>query len=482
MYEALLEMRKINKYYNGNRVLKDISITFNRCEVHALVGENGAGKSTLMRILAGVEKMDDGEIFIDGKKVNITNARDAQKLGISIIFQDDSLFPDLNINENLFVSNCPMKKLGPIGIINWKQINELTGFLLDKYNLKGVNPRMPVRYLGLSQRKMLEVIKAIIFGSRIIIMDETTSVFTEKEVDFLFETINELKKMQVTIIYISHRINEVKRIADRVTVLRDGKCIITESINKLNTERIIKTMIGDEIKDRYPKLEVSTGNEVLRVENLCSNSFLSDISFSLHKREILGFAGLSGSGKTTLAKCLFGVEPVNSGTIYINGKKEKINSTEDAIKNGLSYIPNNIFVEGLIQNASILQNITLTNLRKTKKHGLISKKLEAYIANSYIKQLEIKASNITELARNLSAGNQKKVLLSKWLFTDSMIFILNEPTSQIDICSKVDIYNIINELVLSGASFILISSELSELIGMCDRILVIYNGRMFLVQ
>ncbi len=469
-----LEMRKITKQFNDNVVLDQVDFCAGKGQVHALIGENGAGKSTLMKILAGLHMPDSGDILIEGSKVAINSPKQAQELGIAMIYQEIRLFPDLNITENVYIRREPMKNPRWCKLIDWEKAYEDTQKYLDYFGLK-LNPRRPVNTLGMGQQKFVEIIKAVSQNANIIIMDEPTAALTDHEIDILFKVIGDLKKLGVTIIYISHRLEEIKRIADQVTVIRDGKVIQSCSIDEVDINGIIKAMAGKELEDRYPKLKVKLGKEQLRVEGLSYGGKLKDISFSIKKGEILGITGLSGSGRRTLTKVLCGFEGPYEGSLYINGKLFKSITPHMAKLNGLCFVTGIGTSEGLITNAPIQENVTITNMERVSKLGFIERTTEAEAAKDLIERLEIMASE-NEIVNNLSGGNQKKVIFAKWLFANAKILFIEEPTAGIDIGSKVDIYNIINELVTSGASVVMISSDLSEIVGMCDRVMVMYNG------
>ncbi|MDI3540913.1 MAG: ribose transport system ATP-binding protein [Thermosediminibacterales bacterium] len=471
-----LEMRKITKSFNGNKVLKDVDLFVRKGEVHALVGENGAGKSTLMKILAGVVQADSGDIFIEKKKVLINNPKQARNLGISMIFQEINLFPDLTVAENIFLQREPLINVKGPQLIDWKKMYGDTQKYIDYFELK-LNPRIPVRALTVGEQKFVEIIKALSQNAKLIIMDEPTAALTEKEIDMLFNVIRDLKKQGVTVIFISHRLEEVRRISDNLTILRDGEVVETGRVDSFDIEQIIKMMVGKEIEDRYPKLQVKIGKEVLRVKNLGFNERIRNINFSLKSGEILGITGLSGAGRRTLARTLFGINRPFEGEIIINGRLYKSMTPDIAINNGLCYVTGIGTREALILKMPVPQNITLTNLNRISKKGFIINVEEMKAAKDLIERLEIRADE-KEIAQNLSGGNQKKLLFAKWLFANAKILMIEDPTSGIDVSSKVDIYNIINELVRSGAAIIMISSDIPELIGMCDRILVMYNGEI----
>ncbi len=469
-------MRNITKIFNDNVVLNKVDMCAGKGQVHALVGENGAGKSTLMKILAGLYLPDAGEIYIDGNQVAINNPKQAQELGVAMIYQEIRLFPDLNITENVFVRREPIKNIRWARLIDWEKAYSETRKYLDYFKLD-INPRTLISKLSLGQQKFIEIIKALSQNASIIVMDEPTAALTDQEIEVLFEVIKDLKKLGVTIIYISHRLEEIKRIADHVTVLRDGEMIQSCSISDVEINDIVRAMAGKELSDRYPKLKVKIGREQLRVDGLSYNRRIRDISFDVKKGEILGIIGLSGSGRRTLAKVLCGIEGPYEGNVYINGRVFKSMTPHIAKANGLCYVTGNGTEEGLIPNSTIAENITLANLARISRFGFIDGSREAEAAADLIERLEITADE-KEIVNNLSGGKQKKVIFAKWLFSNAKILIIDEPTAGIDISSKVDIYNIINELVLSGASVIMISSDLSEVMGMCDRIIVMFNGEI----
>jgi ribose transport system ATP-binding protein len=473
---SYLEMRKISKSFGENKVLDNIDFFAEKGQVHALIGENGAGKSTLMRILAGLFLPDAGEIWINGRPEVIDGPKKSQELGIAMIHQDIKLFPDLNITENIYVRREPIRKIKFFSYIDWDKAYRETRKYLNDFGLR-LHPNTLVKTLSTGQQKLLEVIKALSQNAEILIMDEPTSALTENEVSLLFNVIREVKKRGVAVIYISHRLGEIKQIADRVTVLRDGEVVQTSDVGEVDIDSIVRIMAGKEIEDRYPKIKVKPGKEILRVEGLGYKDIIRDINFSVKKGEIVGVTGLSGSGRRTLAKVLFGINSPYDGRITINGKTFKTLTPSIAKKNGLCYVTAVRTDEGLISNTNITKNITITNLRRVSTAGFIKPATESEYADDYIDRLEIK-SNGYEIIDNLSGGKQKKIIFAKWLFTNAKIILIEEPTAGIDIGSKVDIYNIINELVLSGASVILISSDLSEVMGMCDRILVMFNGEI----
>ena len=473
---SFLEMKQITKSFGNNVVLNHVDFSAEKGRVHALVGENGAGKSTLMKILAGLFAPDSGDIFIDGRKVNISSPKKAQTLGIAMIYQNICLFPDLNIGENVFIRREPVRKVYGIRRIDWNKVYKETKKYLDYFGLN-INPRTQVKALSIAQQKFVEIIKALSQNAGIIIMDEPTAALTDPEIKLLFNVIRETKKLGVVIIYISHRLEEIKRIADTVTVIRDGEIIDTYDASTVDINIILKAMVGKELKDRYPKLKVKLGKEILRVQSLDCPGRLKDINFAVRRGEIFGITGLSGSGRTTLARVLFGIEGPYNGQIYLNGKIYQQMTPNISKKNGLCYVTGIGTEEGLITCATVTENITLTNLKRVSTMGFIDRSAEAGNAKDLIERLEINESE-RETAGNLSGGKQKKVIFAKWLFTNAKVLMIDEPTAGIDIGSKVDIYNIINELVLSGVAVIINSSDFSEVMGMCDRIAIMFNGEI----
>jgi ribose transport system ATP-binding protein len=473
---GFLEMRRITKRFNENVVLKNVDFKADRAEVHGLVGENGAGKTTLMKILAGLFTPDAGEIVIDGRKVTIETPKQSQELGISMIYQETRLFADLDIAQNVFINREPVKGLKFMKFIDWDKVYNQTKKYLDTFKLD-LNPHLLVKHLSAGQQKFVEIIKALSQNAQVIIMDEPTKALTEREIDILFRVIRELKELGKTVIYISHRIQEVQRIADRVTVIRAGEIVQTADTKTVDAQEIIKAMAGKEIEDRYPKLNVKPGRVLFRVDKLSFEGRLHDIDLSVRSGEIFGITGLSGSGRRTLARVLIGIHGPFQGTITINGRHFKSITPKIARNNGLCYITGIGTEEGLINNMNISNNITITDLLRISRFGLLDIEKEFRYARNFIKQLEILASE-NDIVDNLSGGMQKKVIFAKWLFANAKVLIIDEPTAGIDVSSKVDIYNIMNELIISGSSIIMISSDLPEIMGMCDRIGIMHNGRM----
>lgn len=474
MSQKLLRMSGIEKRFAGVHALKGVDFELESGEVHALLGENGAGKSTLMKILAGIYPVDEGEIFIEGNKVSINSVKDAQALGISIIHQEISLVPHLSVAENIFLGKEPVTKTG---WIDWKKMIEETRKTLQQFGLE-LSPEVPVKKLTVAQQQMIEIIKAVSFRAKMIVMDEPTSSLTEKEVEFLFQTIGHLKEQGVGIVYISHRMNELFAITDRITVLRDGALIGTVRTKDTTADQLISMMVGRELTQYYIKdtAPENGGEIVLSVHNLSKKGVLNDASFELKKGEILGFAGLVGAGRSELMKCIFGLDAFDEGEIRIDGKPLIIRNPNDAIKHGIAYVTENRKEEGLFLIRSVQYNITIKVLDKFIKWFRVNARYEDQKTRQFINELSIKTPNPDQEVRNLSGGNQQKVLISRWLATNPRILILDEPTRGVDVGAKAEIYAIMNRLVKEGVSIIMISSELPEVINMSDRIAVMYKG------
>ena len=474
MGQTLLRMSGISKRFAGVHALKGVDFELESGEVHGLLGENGAGKSTLMKILAGIHPVDEGEIFIEGNKVSINSVKDAQTHGISIIHQEISLVPHLSVAENIFLGKEPVTKTG---WIDWKKMREETRKALQQFGLE-LSPEMPVKKLTVAQQQMIEIIKAVSFRAKMIVMDEPTSSLTEKEVEFLFQTIGRLKEQGVGIVYISHRMNELFTITDRITVLRDGALIGTVRTKETTTDRLISMMVGRELTQYYIKdsAPVSGGEVVLSVRNLSKKGVLNDVSFEVRKGEILGFAGLVGAGRSELMKCIFGLDSFDKGEIRIDGRPLTVRTPNDAIKNGIVYVTENRKEEGLFLIRSVQYNITIKLLDQFIKWFRVNARFENQKTRQFINELSIKTPSPDQEVRNLSGGNQQKVLISRWLATNPRVLILDEPTRGVDVGAKAEIYAIMNRLVKEGVSIIMISSELPEVINMSDRIAVMYKG------
>lgn len=471
---ALFRLENISKAFPGVKALNNVSISIEKGEVLALMGENGAGKSTLIKILAGVYKMDSGEIYCEEKKVQINDRNDSTKLGISIIFQELNLFSNLSVAENIFV-NREFRKAG--FIYDREKANREASVLLEKVGLS-CSPDTKLVDLTISQRQMVEIAKALSSDAKLIIMDEPTSSLTDNEVDKLFEIINNLKESGVSILFVSHKINEVKRIADRVHVLRDGEYIATLLKEEITEEAIIKAMVGRNLENIFDKQHAEIGETALEVKNLYTKNFLKNISFNVRKGEIVGFAGLVGAGRSEVMRAVFGLDAITGGEILVNGKPVRIKSPADAIKLGMGFVPEDRKNEGLFLRMSVMKNSSIVMMNKVSKHGVINSAQEYETTRSYVEKLNIKTPNMEKEVMELSGGNQQKVVVAKWLSNEPQILIVDEPTRGIDVGAKKEIHNLISNLAKSGVAIIMISSEMPEILGMCDRIYVMHEGRI----
>jgi ribose transport system ATP-binding protein len=471
----VLEMKGISKSYPGVRALNGVGFDVRAGEVHALVGENGAGKSTLMKILAGAIPMDSGTILMDGKVVHIDSPLAAISHGIGIIYQEFNLVPYMSAAENIFLGREP-RGVAP-GFIDFAKMNNEAQQVLDRLGVK-ISAKMLVSRMSVAQRQMVEIAKTISKKARVIAMDEPSATLTEHELDNLFALIAQLKSEGVGVIYISHRLEEIFQIADRVTVLRDGQLVATKDIADTNRDDIIQMMVGREIKEKIPKRAAELGEKLLEVRGLCREGVLKDVSFELRRGEILGFAGLVGAGRTEVARCIFGADPIDAGEIILDGEKVTISSPLDAIKLGIGFVTEDRKLLGLILSMAVRENISLANLDMLALLGFIDLKKERRVAEGYVSDLSIKTPSVEQKVENLSGGTQQKVVLAKWLFTKSKVLIFDEPTRGIDVGSKVEIYQLMNKLAAQGVGIIMISSELPEVLGMSDRILVMHEGRI----
>lgn len=471
---AILKLNDITKEFPGVVALNKVSLEVKPGEVHILLGENGAGKSTLVKILSGAYSKDSGEIFLSDEKVEIKNPKHAQELGVGVIYQELNLIPHLSVAENIFLGR---EFSYPVGVIDSKKIIEETKKLLYELNVN-INPNALISSLGTAQQQMVEIAKALSLNSKILIMDEPTSSLTKKEIETLFQTIRKLKQKNVALIYISHRLEELFEIGDRVTILRDGNLIETKQISETSRAELIKLMVNRDLKDQYPEREKEIGNELLKVINLSTENLLQNISFSLFEGEIVGIYGLLGSGRTELARAIFGADQFESGEIFINGKPTKIDSPGKAIKKGIGFLTEDRKTQGLILDLSVKENISLTSLDELTSFGIIKLKEELQVSEYYISELKIKTTGSNQNVRSLSGGNQQKVVFAKWLNTETNIFIFDEPTRGIDVGAKQEIYELMNRLTLNGCGIIMISSELPEILGMSDRVLVMHNGKI----
>ncbi len=466
-------MDHIHKHFPGVYALKDVHYQLFSGEVHALLGENGAGKSTLIKVLGGIYQLDEGEIYIDGKQAQISSVQDAQKNGIAIIHQELVLVPHMTVAENIFLG----REFGKGMMVNRGKMNEKAQELLNEYQMN-IRPDMLIKDLPIAQQQMVEIIKAISVHSKILVMDEPTSSLSEKEVGFLFKIMRRLTSEGVGIVYISHKMSELEEVCDRVTVLRDGEYVGTQVVKETTRDELISMMVGRELTNYYIRDYIEPGEEVLRCEGISDGALVHDVGFSLKKGEIIGFAGLVGAGRSEVMKCLFGLTPLHAGEVFINGKKVKINSPDDAMRLGVVLVPEDRKQEGLYLVQSVKYNMTIEVLREFMKGVSVNFKKETDITQKYIDMMSVKTPSQEQKIQNLSGGNQQKVMIGRWLATNPAIMILDEPTRGVDVGAKSEIYSIMNELVKQGMSIIMISSELPEIINMSDRVYVMAEGKI----
>ncbi|MBQ9059960.1 MAG: sugar ABC transporter ATP-binding protein [Firmicutes bacterium] len=476
MSELLLEVKGIVKSFPGVLALNGIDFELRSGEVHAICGENGAGKSTLMKVVCGVHRQDKGTMKVNGKEAHFTNPMDAYQNKVAIIFQETSLFEEMTILDNLFLGHEMMKKVGPVSVIDYASMTRRAEEIFDRLNVK-MDLQMQIKKLGMAQKQMVEIAKALTFDANIIIFDEPTASLTEREVKALFQIIRNLKSEGFGIVYISHRLEEIFEICDRVTVIRDGKYISTNDVKDMNKDLLVADMVGRKMENYYPKVDTQIGDVFFKVSHLYDNGFLYDISFELRRGEILGFAGLAGAGRTELAQCICGITKKLAGKVELEGRELQISSYREAMQEGIVYVSEDRGKYGLIVDMSVEQNITLPQLQNfTGSLGIIKKGLEDQIGEQYIKEVGIKAPDPDFLVTNLSGGNQQKVSVSKALALKPKILILDEPTRGVDVGAKAEIMKIMSDLTKQGLTIMMISSELPELIGMCDRIYVMKDG------
>lgn len=480
--ELALQMLNITKEFPGVKALDKVNFSVKKGEIHALCGENGAGKSTLMKVLSGIHPYDSytGKIIVNGKEVQFNNIKESQDAGVAIIHQELALVPEMNVAENIFLSSDLMRSK----LINWNEVYAESQKWLDEIGLD-VDPQTKLKELTVGRQQLIEIIKALTKEAEILILDEPTSALTESDAEVLFDILKNLRSQGVTCIYISHKLDEVLEIADTVTVLRDGQTISTDPIEELTENDIVAKMVGRELTEFYPYEEHDIGEEIFKVNNytfrhgIGQDDLVSDISFTLREGEILGFSGLMGAGRTELFISLFGgFSGEKTGEIILNEKPINIEKPADAIKHGLAYLSEDRRRYGILPEMNVIKNTTIASLHKVKSQGLLDKNLELKRSEELAEKVNLRAHSLEALVTQLSGGNQQKVVLSKWLLTDPKILILDEPTRGIDVGAKFEIYKIIIELAKQGVGIIMISSELPEILGMSDRIMVMSNGRI----
>lgn len=485
MKEHLLELKNVNKAFNNLPILNNISLYLGKGEILSILGQNGAGKSTLIKIISGATPADSGEFFIDGQNVSIRNPIEAKKHGINAIYQELNLFEGLSVAENIFFSTPPTllnKSISSVGFIDWKRIFEMSEDLCRKYGYS-LDIRKKVEKLSMGEKQIVAILKALTQNSRILIMDEPSTALPENEAETLFHIISQIRESGISIIYITHNIEDTYKLSDRVIIMNDGEIvgeILKDELAKsMPANDLIRIMAGKDMKERYPKLNTNKSNELLRVEGFKRGEIFKDISLSLYRGEILGLTGLLGAGRSSIARAIFGADKKEKGEIYVKGLIANITSPKDAVKYGISFIPEDRMGQGALSHGNIANNITIANMEGTEFQNVklvVNSKYQNLIANHYVKRLAIKCSSLKQTISQLSSGNQQKVMISRWLFANTEILLLDEPTKGLDIASKVEMYNIMNELSREGKGILFISSDLSEILGMCDRILVLYNG------
>ncbi|MBD3267857.1 ATP-binding cassette domain-containing protein [bacterium] len=468
----ILRMKNIHKSYPGVQALKNVNFEVNVAEAHALVGENGAGKSTLMKILAGAETKDAGEIHLHDRCLDSFSPRMAREVGISMIYQEFNLVPQLSVMENIFLGREPAKW----GFVDFKSQKQKALSILEPLGIE-LDVTLPVNQLSVAQQQMVEIAKALSFNANIIAMDEPSATLTQYELDNLFRLIGTLKKQNVSVIYISHRLEEIFEICDRLTVLRDGEWVGTSRVEDMDREGIIEMMVGRKIADEFPKERFAAGQPILRLDHV-SRGFVREVSFSVRKGEIVGLTGLVGAGRTELAAMIFGADQPEQGTIYLDEIPVCFKSPRQAIDAGICLLTEDRKNQGLILGMKIRENITLPSLSDFSRYSFVLRKKEIESVRQSMRELTIKAPSPDTVARNLSGGNQQKVVLAKWLLSQAKLFIFDEPTRGIDVGAKREIYLLMNELLRRGAGILMISSELPEILGMADRILIMSEGRL----
>lgn len=471
-----VEMTGINKAFSGNKVLQDVNLTVNKGEVHALMGENGAGKSTLIKILSGVYSRDKGEVKVLNQPVIFKNPKEAEAHGINIIHQELNIIPHLTVSQNMFLG----KELtyGKTGIVNKKEMKRRTKQSLLELGVDHIHPDIEAGKLSVGQQQMIEIARALATQSELIVMDEPTAALTDREIESLFEVIHSLRERGVSIIYVSHRMEEIFQICDRITVLRDGQYIGVENIKDTSFDEIVKMMVGRELGERFPTRNTEIGEVVFAIKNLQLPGVFDDINFEVRAGEILGIAGLMGAGRTEILETIFGYRKKSKGQVELNGKTLNISHPLDAVKNGIAFITEDRKDKGLVIDASIRDNVALTNFDSIATSGIVSRKKERELVDQLVKKLHVRMANVGQAVKSLSGGNQQKVVIAKWIGIEPKVLLLDEPTRGVDIGAKKEIYSIMNELSEKGVAIVMISSELPEVLGISDEIMVIHEGEI----
>lgn len=474
MSDTLVAMQGITKTFPGVVALDDVTFDSRAGEVHAVVGENGAGKSTLMKILAGVYEPDCGEIRLDGQTVRIPSPHAAQQLGISIIYQELNLLRDLNVAQNVFLGR---ESRGPLGFVDEAGQEARAREVLRRLGVD-IDPRERLGRLSVAQQQMVEIAKALSLNARVVIMDEPSAALGGRDLEYLFDVIKALKQQGVGVIYISHRIAEVFEIADRVTVFKDGKVVGTFKVSDIDRPFLVRMMIGRSLSETFPARGVQAGGEVLRIEGLCVADRLKDICLSVHAGEIVGISGLVGAGRTELAQAIFGTRRIDAGTVKVKGRKVSIGNPQRALRHRIGYLTEDRNAEGLVMGQSVKDNAALPSLDQRQRWGIINRKAEQQVVDEASKSLQLRAPSLSADVENLSGGNRQKVVLAKWLMSGPELLIFDEPTRGIDVGAKAEIWQLMRELACQGKAVLMISSELTEVIGMSDRVIVMHRGRI----
>jgi len=471
---TVLEVKNISKEFPGVKALDNIHLSLRKGEVHALCGENGAGKSTLIKILAGTYRRDEGEILFEGKPVVIRSAHESLTMGIKVVYQELSLIPGLTVAENVFLESFPLKKNKSI---DWQTMNARTTEILKTIGLD-INPRSLVSRLTISQQQMVEIGRALSHEAKVVIMDEPTSALSPKEIDALFHAIRQLKKMGIAVLYVTHKLEEVFEICDKVSVFRDGKFISTNTIGDTSTDQVVTDMVGREIKTLFPKTNTKKGEVILKVTDLTTEKKLQGVSLELRAGEVIGVFGLLGAGRTELAKAIFGLDPLTGGEVSVSGEKVKPNSTAHATRAGMGLLTEDRKEEGLVLQMSVAQNMTLPSLADFSRFGIINRGDEAKRSQEFVDKISIKTPSLKQKIMYLSGGNQQKVLLARWLMKTLKVIILDEPTRGIDVGAKAEIHKLIDDLATEGVAVLVMTSEMPELLGVSDHIIVMNDGKV----
>ncbi|EXG84275.1 monosaccharide ABC transporter ATP-binding protein, CUT2 family [Clostridium sp. ASBs410] len=475
MSNYLVELKGVTKRFPGVVAMRNMSLQIRPGEIHGLIGENGAGKSTLIKVLTGVHIPEEGTIYIEGNKVSFKNPNEAATAGIACVYQELNIVKLLSVTDNIFINKAIKKKGSPF--LDYAKMHEIAHEVMLSLG-QDIDVKKECGSYGMGIQQMVEIAKAVLIDAKLIIMDEPTSSLGEKEVEQLMKTVRSLKEKGIAILFVSHKLEELFELCDRVTVMRDGEHILTKNTDELDNDSLISAMVGRTLDNQYPKIEVETGTEALRVEHLNSAGVLRDVSFHANHGEILGFAGLVGAGRTETFRAVFGADPYDSGDIYVNGEKVAIKSPKAGIRCGMAFLTEDRKGQGLVLSQSVRTNLILSNMRRCTNGLFFDEKQIDQLAEENISDLKIKTPTANEVVGQLSGGNQQKVVIGKWINTNADIYIFDEPTRGIDVGAKVEVYNIMNRLVRAGKCVIMISSELPEIIGMSDRVIVMREGKV----